>query len=289
MADDTDFHTVFFTGPFHNFLEVILKRVLFVFSTCLALSACQKANDLIIDNPQQIVNATHLTFLGSDSIDIAGYHATTPPSFGISDTFTVTLSSTEGFSHLEVTVENDSSTVLYQQDYTSLEGNSISGNFSFFPASVYVGSLVYKFTPYDINGVAGNYIIQSVSLFNSSTTPPVIDSVTVPDSVQINPNYSVIVDLYAKVHDPYGLGNIAEVYFNSTKPDGTPATGNPYLMYDDGGANGGDDQIAGDGIYTLGITLPPTTTPGIYRFVFYAVNRSGVSSAPVSHNIKVYK
>ncbi len=269
-----------------------MKKVALIVFVSVALSACQKASNIVIDSSQQIVNATHLTFAGKDSIDIASYINSHPPGLTITDTFHVTLNPVGGFSYLDVKVENDSTTILTEQSFSNLQGDSISGVLSFAPTSVYVGDLTYEFTPYGTNGTAGNYMVQTVHLYNSVTNPPVIDSVSVPDSIQVDPLYTVVADLYAKVQDPYGLTDISKVYFNSTRPDGTPATGNPYLMYDDGGASGAggdDDVVAHDGVYTLGIQLPPTTTLGTYTFTFYAVNRSGVSSAPVSHNIRVYK
>ena len=264
-----------------------MKKFIFAVILGLITSSCQKADNTIIDTSQPI-NATQLTFVGKDSVDIANYHATIPPSFVISDSFVVTLSSVNGFSYLNVKVENDSGIALAQESFSSLKGDSIGGNFSFSPSSVYVGDLNYTFTPYNNDGTPGNYSSKMVHLYNSASNPPVIDSVSAPDSIK-SANVSLI--LYATVQDAYGISDIQEVYFNVTKPDGTPSTGNPFTMFNDGGASGagGDaDQIAGDNIFTLGINLSASNVLGTYIFTFYAVNRSGVKSAPFSHNIRIY-
>jgi hypothetical protein len=255
------------------------------------LSACQKANDLMIDSAQQIVNATRLTFVGSDSIDIANSINVSPPSLVISDSFLVALTSTQGFSYLDVKVTNDSGSVLFERPFSSLQGNSVGGSFDFIPSSIYVGYLSYTFTPYDSNGAAGNQEMKLVRLFNSKDEAPVVDSVSAPDSLKINQGGTVTTVLTAFVHDQFGLNDIARVYFNVTKPDGTPASSNPNIMYNDGGASGnsGDvDPVANDGQYTLGISLPSGTSKGTYIFTFYGVNRSGVTGYPFSHKITVY-
>lgn len=117
----------------------------------------------------------------------------------------------------------------------------------------------------------------------------VIENVSAPDSVQTG---NVSLTLYATVQDPNGLNDIQRVYFTVTKPDGTPSTGNPFPMYDDGGsgsAAGDVNQTAGDGIYTLGINLSSSNPLGTYTFTFYAVTRSGITSSPVVHQITVYQ
>jgi hypothetical protein len=269
---------------------VPLRKFFLLFALSLMLGACQKSNDIVVDNSQKIINATQLVFTGSDSIDIANSINVHPPNLSIKDSFKVALSSVDGFSYLDVKVENDSGTVLTEQSFTSLKGDSVVGSFSFIPSSVYVGYLTYTFTPYNNSGASGNYETRQVRMYNSKDRAPVIDSVSAPDSLMVGSDTTKII-LTAFVHDPSGVTNIATAYFNVTKPNGEPGSGNPNTMYDDGKASGlpGDvDPVAGDGQYTLGIALPPGTATGIYIFTFYAINRSGLESYPFIHKIKVY-
>jgi hypothetical protein len=260
----------------------MLKKFLFVVFLSITIAACQKANDVVIDD-SPLINA-QLAYFDKDSIDIAAYTGTKNlPT--ISDSFQVNVSSTEHFSHLSVVVQNDSGNTLTQVSFLQLSGNLISGKFSFSPTSVYVGNLTYTFTAYNSAGSLGDYAIKVVRLFNSASNPPVVDSVSVPDSVQIAATDTIAFSLYAYVHDPNGLSDISDVYFNSTLPNGT--SGGQFQLSP-------QSPIGNEGIYMLTIGLPPLSANnppplGTYKFTFYAVNRSGVTSAPVSHNIKVYQ
>jgi len=268
-----------------------LKKALFVVFLCLTVAACQKANNIVVDSSNRIINATGLVFVGSDSIDIASSINVHPPHLLIQDSFMVVLDSVDGFSYLDVKVENDSGTVLTEQSFASPRGNSVAGSFHFIPSSVYVGDLSYTFTPYNVDGAAGDYEVKTVHLFNSSTSPPVVDTVIAPDSIQVNEANTVLFSIYAKVTDPFGLSDLEIVYFNTKQPNGVPSQYNPYHMFDDGGASGDitdNDLIANDGTFSFEGQLPPSTTTGTYTFTFYAVNRSGVTSIPVIHKITVY-
>ncbi|MCL4511591.1 MAG: hypothetical protein M1470_11035 [Bacteroidetes bacterium] len=267
-----------------------MKKTLFVLSLSLLIAACQKADNVIIDSSQPI--NVQLTYFDKDSIDIARYISNTSTKPTISDSFQVVLSSTQNFAYLDVKVENDSGMTLNDVSYSTAAGRLVSGTITTAFSNVYVGDITYTFTAYNKQASPGDFAIKLVRLFNSKNQAPVIDSVSVPDSVQIDPTSNVVFNLYAFVHDAAGLSNIAKVYFNTTKPDGTPSSGNPFMMYDDGGASGApgdDDAVANNGTYTLAIQLPPGTAIGTYGFTFYAVDRSGLSSTPISRNIKVYK
>jgi hypothetical protein len=268
----------------------LLKKIAPIILLSILVAACQKTSETIVDTLQPI-NVQLIAFVGDDSIDIANYHPNNSPPFVISDSFLVTIAPLAGFSFLNVSVQNDSGNILFTESYSSLHGDSIGGTFYFMPASIYVGSLIYSFTAYNNDGTPGNYQTKVVRVFNSASNPPVVDSVSAPDSLMISTD-TVTTVLTAYVHDPFGLNDISKVYFNVTKPDGTPSTGNPFLMYDDGGAShspGDVDPTPNDGHYTLGISLPPNTTIGTYTFTFYASNRSGILSNPFRHKITVYK
>ncbi|MGO9481903.1 MAG: hypothetical protein ACLP05_09005 [Candidatus Kryptoniota bacterium] len=278
----------------------MLKQFLFVTFLSITIAACQQANNVVIDD-SPLIN-TQLTYFDKDSIDIAPYIGTkTLPT--ISDSFQVEMSSSDTsvagqFGHLTVMVQNDSGNVLTQVSFPQPSGNLIGGELSFSTTSVYVGNLTYTFTAYNNAGAPGSYTTKVVHMYNSKVEPPVIDTVIVPDSVQVNSTDPIFFDVYTKVHDPSGLSDISGVYFKTTNPDGSPAIGGtPLLMYDDGGASGApgdDDKTANDGTFTLNIELSPLSANpppqlGDYTFTFYAINRSGITSDSISHKITVYK
>jgi hypothetical protein len=99
-----------------------------------------------------------------------------------------------------------------------------------------------------------------------------------------------ILQLRIAASDSDGQADIHEVYFNSFRPNGLPASGNPYLMYDDGNeSQSTGDIIKGDGIYGLIINLPKNTIIGTYRFEFHAVDQSLNSSSVLVQNIVIRK
>jgi len=57
-------------------------------------------------------------------------------------------------------------------------------------------------------------------------------------------------------------------------------------MFDDGNNGSDGDLIAGDGIYSIIIRLPPTgVTKGTYRWEFQARDRAGKSSNKIIHTL----
>jgi hypothetical protein len=90
--------------------------------------------------------------------------------------------------------------------------------------------------------------------------------------------------LSVRAQDPQGPADIRIVYFNTTKPDGNPSSGNPFKMFDDG-LHG--DVTAGDGIYSLAIVISQSNALGAYRFDFFAEDKSGAVGDSLTHVITV--
>ena len=113
--------------------------------------------------------------------------------------------------------------------------------------------------------------------------PPEISEVSAPATISRSQGGSHMIT--AKVSDPQGLPDIQKVFFNSFKPpDGSPASGNPFLMYDTG--NNGDLQ-ANDGIYSFQFSISPSNDIGEYRFEIQAQDNSVAMSNKVVHIITV--
>lgn len=119
-----------------------------------------------------------------------------------------------------------------------------------------------------------------------SNQAPLLSDLVAPDTMRIEGQTKSFV-LQVKATDPDGPADIRRVFFNSFRPDGTPSSGNPFEMFDDGNANSSGDSRAGDGIYSLRVILPATATPGRYRFEFQAVDRSSAVSNTLIHFITV--
>jgi len=121
---------------------------------------------------------------------------------------------------------------------------------------------------------------------NIADVPPVVSNLVAPDTVSISSD-TVHIPLSIQVADSNGLKDIEYVFFNSFLPNGNPSSQNPFLMFDDGNPVHGD-AVAGDGIYSQIISLPPIgVTKGTYRWEFQAQDREKKTSNIIVHNIVV--
>jgi len=156
------------------------------------VAACQKSNNVLIDSSAPV--AANLTYFDYDSVDI-GYYLDNKTALTLSDSFQVTISPASQFDHLLVQVTNDSGIVVNSASYDTLSANKINGIIVTTFPSVYVGNVTYKFTPYNHDGTAGSFSQQLVRFFDSNLTPPVIDSVTAPDSVLVGSTISLSISM----------------------------------------------------------------------------------------------
>lgn len=149
---------------------------------------------------------------------------------------------------------------------------------------VETGVLTIEVQALGTNGYQSNTIILPLLVYRGNHAP-LISLVTAADTVRLL-NESQLLTLRIKVSDEDGLADVSRVVFNSYRPDSSASSGNPFLMYDDGSATHGDEKSA-DGIYSLIVTLPPTTQPGTYRFEFIAYDRSNAVSPTLVHRMTV--
>lgn len=161
-------------------------------------------------------------------------------------------------------------------------GQKYDGVFSISIRRTVVGRLQVELVGTAADGSLSNAIRMPLTIVRLNQ-PPVLSNLQAPDSVALD-NTQQFILLQIEARDPNGQNDIRSVYFNSTRPNGTPSSGNPFAMYDDG-TNG--DLVANDTTYSLMVVLPPTTTPGTYRFDFQAVDRSDSLSVPLTHFIAV--
>jgi hypothetical protein len=143
------------------------------------------------------------------------------------------------------------------------------------------GQYTFRFQARDSHGLESLPRLDHSWILRSNQAP-VLSDPSVPDTVSRSQ-----VDLYTltiRVSDDQGPGDIRRVYFNTFKPDGSASAGNPFVM-NDSGENG--DAIAGDGVYSLTITISPQNALGTYRFEFFAEDLSGAVSEGVSRTITV--
>lgn len=135
----------------------------------------------------------------------------------------------------------------------------------------------------DDRGVETNTALTYVRVIYGGRAP-FFCGLVAPDSLEIPTSGVVNFTMFMCVDDSSGRNDIRSVFFNSFRPDGSAATGNPFFMYDDG-SNG--DVTAGDGQYTFRASLPAGSKPGIYRFEFQAIDAGNLSSKVHIHRIHV--
>lgn len=159
-----------------------------------------------------------------------------------------------------------------------------SGKASFEIKRVEIGVFRLELFAEAENGFQSNTVLAPLSIYRGNR-PPVLLDLDIPDTLQLR-SQAQLLTLRVRAADPDGLADIARVIFSSYKPDGIASSGNPFEMYDDGSTNHGDER-AGDGLFSLIITLPSTTVTGVYRFEFQAFDRSNEVSSTVIHRVTV--
>ena len=139
--------------------------------------------------------------------------------------------------------------------------------------------------------LAVNVLGDSVSISEDLTlalpVPPVIEWVSVPDTLWQSATSWVWDTLRVKVSHPAGLDEIRDVKFQ-VKPPGANDYGAENTMYDDGGALtfivndtlsvNTFDRVAGDGIYSYPVGKSPGGSAGMTYIKFFARAWNGLVS-----------
>jgi len=185
---------------------------------------------------------------------------------------------------------------IYELNDNGTDGDDVQGDgiyTCFFLANeiFYYGEGLYTFLfkAVDNNDNVSELKWKEVRLYSGSgNLPPSVEIMFVPDSIKAEQK----VHLFEiRVSDPNGINDIAEVYFNSYKPDGSASSANPVRMYDDGGTTPGvdsGDKAANDGVYSVKIAITPQVGKGNYRFEFFARDWANLLSPAAIKTIVVY-
>jgi len=113
-----------------------------------------------------------------------------------------------------------------------------------FPMSEYYPNGIYNLKYY-VNEQTGSNALVAWGFFKydngQANIAPVLSNLVAPDTAVVGVDTTIFISMDA--HDDNGLNDIDVVFFNSFLPDGTPSSGNPFIMFDDG-TNG--DLVPGD-------------------------------------------
>ena len=188
---------------------------------------------------------------------------------------------------------NSSPVPLFDDGNIALHGDVAKGDNIFsnkYPFSQSFLNGKYNVQYYIVNSLDNNLLVAEHSFNynnNIADVPPIVFNLVASDTVTINTSDTTHIHLSIQVADSNGLKDIEYVFFNSFLPNGNPSSQNPFLMFDDGNPVHGD-AVAGDGIFSQIISLPPTgVTKGTYRWEFQAQDREKKTSIIIIHNIVV--
>jgi len=265
----------------------------------LAFGGCEKKTGSVVDSvghPPVLLQADiNPSSINSDSINIGG---TRNPddvlSFSTTIAARVTASSDNPVSYVRFSVKDPLSIQIVSEGELSDNGAGVdrtkgdslfTGKATFQIKRVEIGVFMVEIHAEALNGFQSNTVVAPLTVFRGNR-PPSLSSLEAPDTLKLA-NQTQLLTLRIRATDPDGLSDVARVIFNTYKPDGSASSGNPFQMYDDGAVETHGDLTAGDGIYSLIITLPSTTQTGIYRFEFQAFDRSNAASATFIHPVLV--
>jgi hypothetical protein len=165
------------------------------------------------------------------------------------------------------------------------EGDGLfTGTCSFQIRRVQVGTYVVEVKAESEGRYSSNALMTPLTVYRGNRAP-ILSSLVTPDTIKLG-NESQVVLLSVRADDPDGHTDITRVLFNSFKPDNSASGSNPFTMYDDGLTSHGDEK-AGDGVFSLLISLPSNTLVGTYRFEFQAFDRSNEPSNVIVHRLTV--
>jgi len=140
---------------------------------------------------------------------------------------------------------------------------------------------LYRITLIGYNNLntPSNRATLSLKLFNSGNRPPVLtNALSTQDTLDLIDNQITADTLRVTVADPESSNDILKVETQAKKPNGELAN-TIVKLYDDGDPEHAD-EIKGDGIFSTGIKLDPSSNPdkGEYTFVFTATDKSNAKS-----------
>lgn len=123
-------------------------------------------------------------------------------------------------------------------------------------------------------------------------TPPQIGDLVAPDTITVPPPVppdtvsSLSFTMSVAASDPDGSADIREVYFRSLD---SSDPNSKYFLRDDGGVGtpSSGDVTAGDGRYTIRVTLTSRNEKKTYRFAFQAMDLLSDTSSTILHYLTV--
>ncbi|MEX0845938.1 MAG: hypothetical protein WD022_11685 [Balneolaceae bacterium] len=130
-----------------------------------------------------------------------------------------------------------------------------------------------------------NYAQGVLNLIGFSVIKPEILNVNNPESVQKPASGTDLYPFTALVTDEEGDDTIEGVFVRIISPESGEVNNSPFQLFDDG--DQGDDNIAGDGIYTITFPVDGSSQAVTFNLLYYAIDKGGLVSDTVKSTFSI--
>ena len=278
----------------NNSFLIIITIILFSFS------GCEKDYNTFIDSTGSAPALSEPNFsisvVNTDTINIKGQPVRSPDDIltigGVAKARVVSVGGEKEISAVGCSITNSSfllaESLLHDDGIfpdATANDSVFSGYIEFQIQRVVVGTFSINLWSESTSRYKSNTIILPLQIVRINH-PPILANLVMDSLISIKAITQKYFQIVIQATDPDGQSDVRMVYFNSYKPDGSPSSGNPFYLYDNGDINGiSGDYMAGDGYYSLRTGIPTYT--GTYRFEFHAVDRSNDTSNTIIKKIVV--
>ena len=268
-----------------------MKKYL-IFIIPLFIWGCSKTYNDVIDPVTSSYQVTNITSFADTS------YKTGDSVF----TFSISLNNSTGISSVFINISDpdnnqlNTSPVILFDDGKVIHGDLTANDNTYsnkYPFSQSFTNGKYKVKYYLVEKNTTSLVaIQNFRYNNNQVdAPPSVYNLVAPDTLIQKDTSAVLIVVSIAASDSNGKNDIQSVFYYSYKPDGTLANnGNPIDLFDNGDPINGD-AIAGDGIYSAIVQLPAknkaTVPKGVYRWEFQAIDRVGILSNKIIHNVVI--
>jgi hypothetical protein len=146
-----------------------------------------------------------------------------------------------------------------------------------------VGEYKVEVVAHSAQELPSNTLLSSIVITRNNSRPELF-GLSAPDTL-IRPNSgSRVVRFAVTARDSDGLNDITDVFFNA---DSSSSPNINFPLYDDGNRAFDGDSVANDGRYSVTIPIFPSAQLGKKGFRFWARDRFGALSNPLSHFIQI--
>ncbi len=266
--------------------NLIMKKYLLILLPVLFFG-CEKDYDEIIQPEQSVYNV--LATSSFDSFEYSGSDSVVTFFIKVDTSSRISRAYCDIFSSENKKI-NTSPLELFDNGNLA-NGDTVANDFIY--SNNFVLSINYPNGRYNVRyylaDETNSSILAAVQTFSydngKNKIAPVLSDLLMPDTVSFNQTFTFSV----LASDSNGLNDIIEVYYELFRPDGSQVSNSQgitkFPLFDDGVQ--GNDQVAGDGRFTVFLTFPTGQQSGSWRFEFEARDRSSKLSNRIIHSLVV--